>query len=151
MAGHSTRLRKLIKYKQFDISDQHIRNARQAYYGMIRWVQARAAGQLPRRVRCFMYGSIDSVRRMGRGVTSYIDDKVGELLAALEVTGLLSETVVIFTSNHGDMLGERSLWFDMALYEMSARVPLLISCPARFNSKRSGNGRAPAARHDGVT
>ena len=42
-SGHSQRLRKLIKYKQFDISDQHIRNARRAYYGMIRSVAGQGA------------------------------------------------------------------------------------------------------------
>jgi len=62
-----------------------------------------------------------------------VDDKVGQLLAALDVAGMTEDTVVIFTANHGDMLGERDLWFGMTLYEMSARVPLIVSCPSRYN------------------
>ena len=43
---------------------------------------------------------------------SYVDDKIGEILAVLEATR--QEAVIIFTSDHGDMLGERGLWFKMS-------------------------------------
>ncbi len=58
---------------------------------------------------------------------SYLDDKVGEVLAALE--GTRQEATVMFVSDHGDMLGERGLWFKMCFYEGSARVPLMICDP----------------------
>ena len=58
---------------------------------------------------------------------SYLDDKIGEILAALEATR--QEAVVVFLSDHGDMLGERGLWFKMCFYEGSARVPLMIAAP----------------------
>jgi len=58
---------------------------------------------------------------------SYLDDKIGEVLQALESTR--QEAVILFVSDHGDMLGERGLWFKMNFFEGSARVPLMISAP----------------------
>jgi choline-sulfatase len=72
----------------------------------------------------------DMVRRARRGYfasISYIDDRVGELVSVLERTRMLDDTVIVFCSDHGDMLGERGLWFKMCFYEGSARVPLLIA------------------------
>ena len=58
---------------------------------------------------------------------SYLDDKIGGLLDVLERTR--QEAIVVFVSDHGDMLGERGLWFKMNFYEGSARVPLMIAAP----------------------
>ncbi|MBU2980739.1 choline-sulfatase [Lentibacter algarum] len=58
---------------------------------------------------------------------SYIDDKIGEVMEALEATR--QEAIIVFVSDHGDMLGERGLWFKMSFYEGSARVPLMIAAP----------------------
>ena len=58
---------------------------------------------------------------------SYLDDKIGELLQVLEDTR--QEAIVVFASDHGDMLGERGLWFKMSFYEGAARVPLMIAAP----------------------
>jgi choline-sulfatase len=72
----------------------------------------------------------DHIRRARRGYfanISYIDDKIGEILAVLEATR--QEAVVVFLSDHGDMLGERGLWFKMSFREGSARVPLMIAAP----------------------
>jgi choline-sulfatase len=67
---------------------------------------------------------------------AYVDDKVGELLAALEGTGLAEDTIVVFGSDHGDMLGERGLWYKMTFFEDSARVPLLVHAPGRYAPRR---------------
>lgn len=67
---------------------------------------------------------------------SYIDDKVGQLLHALEANGLADDTIIVFTSDHGEMLGERGLWFKMSFFEWAARVPLLIYAPKRFAPRR---------------
>lgn len=72
----------------------------------------------------------DQVRSSRRGYfanISYVDDKVGELLDTLERTRMADDTVVLFCSDHGEMLGERGLWFKMSFYEGSARVPLMIA------------------------
>ena len=73
-----------------------------------------------------------NARRAYYGAVSYIDDKVGELLKTLAETGLADDTVVVFTSDHGDMLGDRGLWYKMTFFEWSSRVPLIISAPGRF-------------------
>lgn len=68
------------------------------------------------------------IRRARRGYVaniSYLDDKIGEILAVLEATR--QEAVIVFTSDHGDMLGERGLWFKMSFFEGSCRVPLMVS------------------------
>ncbi|MEM9430175.1 MAG: choline-sulfatase, partial [Pseudomonadota bacterium] len=58
---------------------------------------------------------------------SYIDEKVGEILDALEASR--QDAAILFVADHGDMLGERGLWFKMSFYEGSARVPLMLSAP----------------------
>ena len=71
------------------------------------------------------------IRRARQGYfanISYIDDKIGEVLDVLERTR--QEAIILFLSDHGDMLGERGLWFKMSFYEGSARVPLMIAAPS---------------------
>ena len=58
---------------------------------------------------------------------SYLDDKIGEILQVLEDTR--QEAIVVFVSDHGDMLGERGLWFKMSFFEGACRVPLMIAAP----------------------
>jgi len=74
----------------------------------------------------------ENIRRSRRGYfanISYVDDKIGELVSALERTRTLDNTIILFCSDHGDMLGERGLWFKMCFFEGSARVPLMIAGP----------------------
>lgn len=85
-----------------EVTDEHVLNARHAYYGMV----------------------------------SYCDDKVGRILGTLDEVGLTDDTVVIFTSDHGEMLGERGGWYKQYFYEWSSRVPLIVSCPDRFKPGR---------------
>lgn len=60
---------------------------------------------------------------------SYVDDQVGKLINALQDTGLAENTVVLFTADHGDMMGERGMWYKFNPYEWSVRVPLIVSAP----------------------
>ncbi len=72
----------------------------------------------------------EDIRRSRRAYfanISYLDEKVGEILDVLERTR--QEAAIMFVSDHGDMLGERGLWFKMSMFEGSARVPLMISAP----------------------
>ncbi len=72
----------------------------------------------------------DHIRRSRQGYfanISYIDDKIGEILAVLEATR--QEAIVVFVSDHGEMLGRKGLWFKMNFFEGSARVPLMIAAP----------------------
>ena len=65
--------------------------------------------------------------------TSYFDSNVGRVVQALEESDQLDNTVVIVTSDHGDMLGERGLWYKMNWFEHSARVPLVMAGPGVQN------------------
>jgi choline-sulfatase len=67
---------------------------------------------------------------------TYVDRKFGELLAALNATGLAGDTIVVVTADHGDMLGERGLWYKMNFFERSTRVPLIIHAPRLFAARR---------------
>jgi choline-sulfatase len=72
----------------------------------------------------------EDIRRSRRAYfanISYLDDKIGGILKVLEDTR--QEAIILFVSDHGDMLGERGLWFKMNFYDGSSRVPLMISAP----------------------
>lgn len=74
----------------------------------------------------------EHVRRARRGYfanITYVDDKIGEILDVLQRTRMADNTIILFASDHGDMLGERGLWFKMSFREGSARVPLMIAAP----------------------
>lgn len=71
---------------------------------------------------------IKRARRAYFANISYLDDKIGEILKVLEDTG--QEATILFVSDHGDMLGERGLWFKMTFFEGSARVPLMLAGPS---------------------
>lgn len=67
---------------------------------------------------------------------SYVDDWIAQLLATLEHHGLADDTIVIFAADHGDMLGERGLWYKMTFFEHSTRVPLIVHHPGSFEPRR---------------
>lgn len=76
--------------------------------------------------------AIRRARRAYYGACSYIDDNIGLLVSTLQECGLSDDTIVVFSGDHGDMLGERGLWYKMHWYEMAARVPLVVHAPGRF-------------------
>jgi arylsulfatase A-like enzyme len=71
-----------------------------------------------------------------------VDDNVGKLLQDIEQLGLMGNTLIVFTADHGNMLGDRGRWFKGLMYEGSSRIPLLIKAPkasalaATFNQGR---------------
>jgi len=74
----------------------------------------------------------ETVRRAHVGyyaMTSRLDDSVGLLLDTLRECGLEENTLVIYTSDHGEQLGHHGLWWKCCMYEESARVPLLMRGP----------------------
>lgn len=79
---------------------------------------------------------VREARRAYYGLVTYLDDKVGRLLAALEETGQDRNTVVVYTADHGEMLGEHGLWRKSTFYEHSARVPLMIKWPGVLSPGR---------------
>ena len=79
---------------------------------------------------------VRSARRAYAGMASYIDDKVGELLAELGKFHMLENTVVIFTSDHGDMMGEHGMWYKRTYMEDSIRIPMIVSWPSQIPGGR---------------
>ena len=81
----------------------------------------------------------DDVRASRHGYyasLAYVDEKIGEVLAALEACELADHTVVVFTSDHGDALGEHGLFYKMSFREHPARVPLVVHAPRRYGARR---------------
>jgi len=71
------------------------------------------------------------------GSVSYVDDLVGELLAVLQETGLDDNTVILLTTDHGELLGEHGLWYKKSFFEAACRIPLIISHP-QMQARRVG-------------
>lgn len=72
---------------------------------------------------------IANARRAYYANTTYVDSKIGEIVRTLEEAELLDDTIVVFTGDHGDMLGERGLWYKMSTLDHSMRVPLVMAGP----------------------
>ena len=70
------------------------------------------------------------------GLCSFLDANVGRILSALEETGLMHDTRVVFVSDHGDNLGSRALWGKSTMYEESAGVPMLAAGPGIAAGRR---------------
>jgi choline-sulfatase len=70
------------------------------------------------------------------GAVSYVDDQIGSLLTALSDARLAENTIVLLLADHGDMLGERGLWYKMSFFEPACRIPLIVHAPAQFSSRR---------------
>ncbi|MEM9429876.1 MAG: sulfatase-like hydrolase/transferase [Pseudomonadota bacterium] len=79
-----------------------------------------------RRMRAYYYANVEM-----------IDQEVGHILDTLETRGNMDNTIVIFTSDHGDNLGDHGLSQKWAPYDCVTRVPLIVSAPGRFGAARS--------------
>lgn len=118
-------------------------NMEETYSTMDRWLNAYHGTD---RINIQDPESLIQLRRSYYGLVSWIDDKVGELLKALKDTGLYDNTVVIFTSDHGDMLAEKNMVQKRSFYEWSSRVPLILRLPDGW---RAGTQcRAPVSLMD---
>ena len=68
-------------------------------------------------------------RRAYFGLCSFLDDQVGAVLGALDASGAADDTHVIFTSDHGDMAGNRGLWAKSHMFEDSVGIPMIMRGP----------------------
>jgi choline-sulfatase len=75
---------------------------------------------------------VRNARHAYYGMVSYVDDKLGSVLRALAETGLDRNTLIVLAGDHGEMLGERGMWFKQCFFEWSVRVPLIVSMPGRI-------------------
>ncbi|HUV22126.1 MAG TPA: choline-sulfatase [Gammaproteobacteria bacterium] len=88
---------------------------------------------------------IINARRAYYGNVSYVDEWLGRLRATLDECGMADNTTILFTADHGDMLGEFGLWYKMSFREWSNRIPLIVHQPQRFSPRRVSN---PVAQVD---
>ena len=84
------------------------------------------------------------MRRAYYAMTSYVDAKVGRLLETLADIGAADDTLVVFTADHGDSLGERGLYFKMSFFEWSVRVPLIVHAPFGLRAAAGAGQRLPS-------
>ena len=63
------------------------------------------------------------------GMVNYIDDEFGRVLQKLDELGLREKTIIIYTADHGEMLGDRGLWYKYNFFDQSARIPFIWSFP----------------------
>ena len=68
---------------------------------------------------------------------SYVDAKVGRIIDLLEETNQRDNTAIFFVSDHGEMLGERGMWFKQCFWEWSSHVPMLASVPGTLKGVTS--------------
>jgi arylsulfatase A-like enzyme len=83
----------------------------------------------------------DQVRRSRQayyGCITQVDEQIGRILEVLEKRGWLDETLIVFTSDHGDMTGDQNLWRKSYAYEPSAHIPMLMRWPTGLLSAKRG-------------
>ncbi|MEC8382365.1 MAG: sulfatase-like hydrolase/transferase [Myxococcota bacterium] len=66
------------------------------------------------------------------GLINWLDDEIGDLLKALRRSSAADNTIVVFTSDHGENKGDHYLWWKNCMYESAVRIPMLMSFPQRF-------------------
>ena len=73
---------------------------------------------------------------------SYLDEVIGDFLLRLDASGLLDNTIIVYSTDHGEMAGEHGVWWKNGWYEACTRVPLIISTP----EQRAGNASSAVVR-----
>lgn len=94
-------------------------------------------------------GVPDAVVKQGRecyyGLTNWVDDEIGKVLAALRTHPDIAEnTVIVYSSDHGENMGEHGMWWKNNMFETATRVPLIVSYPTRW---KGGQRRRGASSH----
>jgi choline-sulfatase len=73
--------------------------------------------------------TVRNAMRAYYGLVSFLDEQVGRVLSALQEAGLEDSTRIIYSTDHGEMLGEHGLWWKSAMYESAVAVPLIVAGP----------------------
>ena len=76
--------------------------------------------------------NLKALHRAYLAAVSYLDEKLGQVLQALDDYGLTDDTIILFVSDHGDMLGHRGMVQKRTFYEYSTRIALLFAFPTKF-------------------
>jgi choline-sulfatase len=79
-------------------------------------------------------------RELYYGLTQWLDEEVGKVLRGLASSEVGSNTIVVYTTDHGENMGEHGLWWKNCMYEHAARVPLIVSWPKRWEGGQRREG-----------
>ena len=80
---------------------------------------------------------LSATRQSYAAAISFVDEQIGRILAALEERGELENTLILFTADHGDMMGDQLLYRKTFPYEGSVNVPMIVRWPASLGLKAS--------------
>ena len=81
----------------------------------------------------FPTSEIIESRRSYSASISFVDEQLGRVITAIKERGELENTLILYTSDHGDMLGDHHLWRKCRPYEGSVRIPMIIRWPENLN------------------
>ena len=79
-------------------------------------------------------------REYYHGLTQWCDHNIGQVLGALAQSDVAKDTVIIYTSDHGENMGEHGLWWKNCMYDNASRVPLIVSRPGRWRGGERRQG-----------
>lgn len=83
---------------------------------------------------------VDNSRRHYYAAITFIDEQIGHIIEALKKNGMYDNTLIIFTSDHGDMMGDHNMWRKTYAYEGSAAIPMIVKVPADMSvAKQKGS------------
>ncbi len=82
---------------------------------------------------------VERTRTAYYGLVTRLDTLVGEIVDTLEKHDLLENTLIVYTSDHGEQIGEKGLWWKQTFYEDSVKVPAIISWPAKLPQGKTIN------------
>jgi len=90
------------------------------------WAKNDAWGAHPTEARFFNAAQVRAARRAFYALATHIDHQLRVVLGTLQEEGLLDNTILLFSSDHGDMLGNHNLWRKGVFYENSANIPMIL-------------------------
>ena len=109
------------------------------YRLMREWQQAEAALDRTRCPDLYFFGitpdEYRSIKQKYLGLVTLVDQSIGSILSCLERVGLTDDTIIVHTSDHGDMMGAHHLFAKEVMFEESVRVPYLIRLPGQRRSR----------------
>lgn len=79
---------------------------------------------------------LEDSRRCYYAMVNHLDDKLGEIMECLKKAGCDEDTIVVYTSDHGEMFGSQGRVFKLTFYEEACRVPFLVRWPAGIDGGR---------------
>jgi choline-sulfatase len=85
-------------------------------------------------------GTIRKGRELYYGLTQWVDQEIGKVIDSLQRGALADETVVIYSSDHGENMGEHGLWWKNCMYEQAAHIPLIVRWPERWKGGQRRTG-----------